>query len=784
MCLQKSAPRLLAIFSERKDNVSENVCRLYFRKRLPVFVTKNFSKCYDVLKKVVSCGCAASRVNRMADSLFRNQNLIEMEKNVKVYEHIKNVAQLLVKDNVTMTRSDLAYELEPDGVKGDSLRVGELVVEAADYYGGDVAEIIKKSFYNNERSKSLYDECKVWALIEQKNSAAVTQVVRQGVQEGGKALERVGKEIEKTLSPQLQSSVANLVNTLSGNGGVEVIKGQASSLFDQYTLLVDSYKVAKGEVKNTTVLFSELREYVMEIYRKYATMLIDVYGDRVKEISPEIFDFESVQYLNVQGMFESVELQYNALTEQCSQLLCEIRERFVESAKRSALQFSEAKDKRVGVLLAGLNMVSHYLDAAEKTGRLKRELVAFSGHIRKDAATINSDMARLSQIFKTINDVFIPKAELFYEYAPKTLSDEMDKLTAELYSDESVAELKNRRDALLAELKGLERNLLDEQLNIEYYKQHLKEGGQMLGDLKDEYEKAKSCKPSEPFFLTNIVTLGNSKKNYNRDLYEWKRLHHPVVVQYEELQVDLHIDGQELEKQQKLKEENSKRCEAIRRELKMLQTKMLESVKSNPEVQAKMLAHVNDIVKLLHLAKGIVSSKLDHKLVETAKLAEFTYEGVPEEVKNGVKSFLDEMRKNLSENEKGADLPVGQNGECTAVEKKGSEDAVVEAQCNSMIQKGITIFEQFLTLEELKEQERIEKNFYEQEVERVKVDFQTVMSELDAESDALVEIMKGVRTAKSKEQMKKSLLLLCDSDKNISENEWNDILNGVKKLEI
>ncbi|MBO5864239.1 MAG: hypothetical protein J6Q59_08225 [Paludibacteraceae bacterium] len=84
----------------------------------------------------------------------------------------------------------------------------------------------------------------------------------------------------------------------------------------------------------------------------------------------------------------------------------------------------------------------------------------------------------------------------------------------------------------------------------------------------------------------------------------------------------------------------------------------------------------------------------------------------------------------------------------------------------------------------MKEQERIEKNFYEQEVDRAKVDFQTVMSELDAESDALIEIMKGVRTAKSKEQMKKSLLLLCDSDKNISENEWNDILNGVKKLEI
>ena len=58
------------------------------------------------------------------------------------------------------------------------------------------------------------------------------------------------------------------------------------------------------------------------------------------------------------------------------------------------------------------------------------------------------------------------------------------------------------------------------------------------------------------------------------------------------------------------------------------------------------------------------------------------------------------------------------------------------------------------------------------------------MSELNAESDALVEIMKGVKTAKSKEQVKRSLLLLCDSDKNISESEWNDILNGDKKLEI
>ena len=50
--------------------------------------------------------------------------------------------------------------------------------------------------------------------------------------------------------------------------------------------------------------------------------------------------------------------------------------------------------------------------------------------------------------------------------------------------------------------------------------------------------------------MKNICTLGALNKSYNRRIYEWSQICKPLVMQYENLQVDIKLDSDELKLQQ------------------------------------------------------------------------------------------------------------------------------------------------------------------------------------------------------------------------------------------
>lgn len=47
-------------------------------------------------------------------------------------------------------------------------------------------------------------------------------------------------------------------------------------------------------------------------------ILVDVFGDAIKVVAPELFDFETIGYLNVHEMMQQVQLDYNKINEKCA----------------------------------------------------------------------------------------------------------------------------------------------------------------------------------------------------------------------------------------------------------------------------------------------------------------------------------------------------------------------------------------------------------------------------------------------------------------------------------
>lgn len=199
-----------------------------------------------------------------------------------------------------------------------------------------------------------------------------------------------------------------------------------------------------------------------------------------KVIDPRFFDYDSVEWLDVKGMLEAVRLEYDSISSTCAAIIGEITDSFSAILKSSASLYRSTGSRSTGLVLAGLNMLGHYMDVSTKTTVLRQELVKFTDKIKKDAVTIKTDMSRLFVIYRTLNELYIPKAEAFFKYADKVLAPEFDRLVASLYSTPELQAAKRSRDAMLEEYKNLQQKIIDEQFNVDVYTASIEANGKLL----------------------------------------------------------------------------------------------------------------------------------------------------------------------------------------------------------------------------------------------------------------------------------------------------------------
>ena len=105
-------------------------------------------------------------------------------------------------------------------------------------------------------------------------------------------------------------------------------------------------------------------------------------------MSPELFDFDTIQWLDVQGMLQNVQLEYEQVMGRCGELISVISENFSSTVKNAAYSYRAAGSKQAGLVLAGMGMIMHYLDAHERASELKGQLLTLKNNVRHDATLI------------------------------------------------------------------------------------------------------------------------------------------------------------------------------------------------------------------------------------------------------------------------------------------------------------------------------------------------------------------------------------------------------------
>ena len=671
--------------------------------------------------------------------------------NVNLYNQIKSIAESV--DGSIWTRADLAYELK----MSDSLDVTRLVWEAYNHFGKPRS--IKEAFVNNDSECPLVDDYELRHLISTGQTENYFNALSADVKEGERALIDLDGMLQGQMSVTGTTVMAGLLSKLTGTSGIQEVRNDASKVVELYGKLVEGYENAKESVKEVAHDFVDLRTEILRIYEKYVMLLIDFFGDSVKSIAPELFDFESIEYLDTSAMFERIKLQYDELSENCSVLMGEISESFANSV-RSVAQNSKQLGQSGALAMAAVSAISHYLDAQEKTTRMKSDLESLKMNVKRDVNNIKADYTRLQTVFKTINDLYIPKAHAYYRYSDKILSKEFENMVAGLYAKGGVAELEKERDAVVKELRVAMDEQIDHANNIEYYEQNIERYQHMLKDKEDDYQNAKAMQPTKPNAIVNLLTFGSAMSSYNKKAYEWNRVSGNLVREYERFKGEIELDSAELDSHRKAKDDLDREISAIRSRQKSLTKSILNKISVDQSMRSALAAHVEDIIAILHIGKAILESKLDARSIKAIHFDTYHSNELPVHLKEAVHNFSNAI-------------------------SEGYEEFKKDTSMDMVVSNGINLAETLINLQMQREQNMISIAKYDAQLKELQDDFGKQMANIDNQADIMLKILAQLNTAATPEEQKNAMLLLGKSCKAFkSEEEFSNFLNGKLNITI
>ena len=708
-----------------------------------------------------------------------------------IYDAIRSIAAKLCKDGETYLRADLAYELKQYGIDADSIDVSRLALEAYKYFDNDRS--IKQAFVTNDSRSALIDEYQLTDLLDNDKPEDAMALASKELAKTSDTLTALKRDIDMNMSLAVAKAASGMMDTVTGTGSVKAVRTEASTLFDRYSKMVGTYHEGEDTVRRNIADFTTLRTDIGTTYQEFAMQLIDIYGDNVKAVAPNLFDFNQVQFLDVDSMLKHTELEYNRISDKCSALIGEISDSFQNSLKSSVAAYKSAGqgNKALGLAMAGLGMLNHYMEAGERTNRLRSDLSVFKTSIKHDSTLIKADLGRLLVIYKTLNDVVIPKADIFLRYASKLMSSDIKAITDSLYDNAEIRPLEEQRRELLAQLKVLDGEINDHLQNIDVYQSLISDITTTLDSKGASYRDAIARKPSKPFFLLNIVTFGKANKDYNRNYAEWDAVCYPLVREYENYQVDLKLDKDELAAHQSDLKAKQQEQHLVKQKLDEVNKQIRSKINASNDTQLKMLPHLRTVIAMLRLGREIMDTKLDKKLTGTVSIPDFkSTEKLPADIENNLSLFTSTLADNIHADRGMAEALLNGVDDYRGVDEKdrkySEEDLAQVTEASELtLQQGMSLLDSALQLKKQKLNGKLASAAYDEAFDKIASDFRKQIKGVDNKSAFVREVMRRANLAKDDDERKQALLMLSElSGQNLSEQELKDFINGKKQISL
>ena len=718
-----------------------------------------------------------------------------MNDDINIYENIRQIAYELIANNTNISRSELAYKLKELGfVNGDGMDVARLVWGAYGYFNGDRA--IYDAFISNNEKTNVVDEYRTIGSFENGHGDNAFVFARETLMDTSKMLKELDGLSSGWISRQSTTVGSSFISFIQGTSGIEKVRAQGGQLYANYSHLVDQYNDSRDFLKLNIRDFVSIRSEIADIFRHYSFSLVDIFGDRIRVIEPDLFDFNSIKYLDTASMLESLQLKFNELQQNCAYLLNEISDSFQNSLSgaMSDIKLFGQADRRIGFAMAGLRMLGHYFQANNYSTIIKQEFEYLKNAVNYDEARIRADMGRLLVIFKNINSVFIPKAEAFFRHSRALLSEDLQTIKDILYASKEAQELYEQRECLLSQIKACDIDISDHKQNIAYYKEQISDYRRIIKSLEPTYNQAMMNRPKKPSFIKNLFSFGVSNSNYHRSLSEWFDAYGQSVHCFEGISVDLKISEEDYKSNTEQLNKKFQQHKQLSHQLKTTNTSLLQIVNSSPELKNKMLSKLVPMVGLLRLGKEILQMRISDNLSRVVDIGDKYDLSLPVEVEKQISHFANSLREQITVDNIGVSRIVDDlnrkqlsqdNSRKSSLEEGGENEAIIQKSTqlidmtNTVIDNGVSFVENFVRLQAIKANGRINAKKYQQEYDSIMSGFRQEIDNIQDKSTYLRQLLTKINLAEDSDSRRAAMLMLSDvTGTSFSETEMNDFLEG------
>lgn len=740
----------------------------------------------------------------------------------ELYKIIQDLSKRLTEEEAMYTRADLAYELKNYGFDMDSVDVTDAVWNAYLYYRKD--KNILNAFRSNYSVDLLVPDSEVRENASEDRRYASTKhldKMAESFDELQKTLEANLTDLqefvnnpEKRKGDPMQSGLVRRLTRASeyieGTKGLKDVQYQSKILQSGLNEICNSYTAGASTVKGATSYFSKLREELLAVYYKYSGILLDLYGDQIRAVEPELFDYNSISYLDVQTIVDGVLDELSSIQESSEMTVDYLTENANQIGAKAANTIKETNDWRGALIEGAFDLASHHLTAASETADLKRQFEKAKRKVLDTAVRIRADEGRLIEVFKVLNDLIIPKAIAFYRHADKVLSKEVDSILALVYSSEELRGLYQQREKLLDRLVHLNRSIEDADVHRALYERQVQERADYLEENLKDYQATVWNLPKRPSVLQRILTLDRASEQYNGilgSLYEDGTM--DFINNYICIKVEHQLTQNALEDQNALYNSCCEEINAINVELYQISQQIYQVLGSDKKLRQKFSSHLVPIVGLLRGARTVIELRLEESLTrpKEIKLTSEMFD-VPGDIQKELNdmallghglidktvesAYLQEnMRKKLADGDPhrheltdGA-MTDGHQSDATQLAAENAAKLARLARNAELAHKAVTLANEYAQLDLEKKQTKQATEEYTKEFERLKAEFQQHYAEIDDKADVIREALKVINTTDNRDSMVKGLLLLADLDvDSLTDEEMEDFLTGKKTIKL
>lgn len=255
---------------------------------------------------------------------------------------------------------------------------------------------------------------------------------------------------------------------------------------------------------------------------------------------------------------------------------------------------------------------------------------------------------------------------------------------------------------------------------------------------------------------------------------------------YEDFKVDIAVDT----KEKALLERELKRLlgerESLLRNMKISSDALKNRIKADEKVKGAVLKDLSQIVALLRINRNIVESGLDPKLCKVVTIPDMKVEIVNATQSISVSTFyqdnkdliLDPSPHVLKSSETLTPL------EDAYVQQHNSDVLNILDMADNVLSDASLLVDKLQNLALLRKEEQIESERYERELTKIQDEFNDLTQDTKVRAVVIKHIYKHIDSSSSEQKLGLIKLLTNNDFKGITDQEWDDFLNGVAEITI